>query len=175
MSYDNRKIEEDFMGVRLNIVLGTMTLIASSAVAMNAAVAQDESPLQRTEAISQEQLTIPQQFEDTLYNRGGTFFQNQRAPRSFTWFLGPFPENDIASDSDEIHDLYIEVMTQQAFSDPIIRTADLTNPFDTSLLLLPTQAPQQTSSSNDDFYTSPPPAPLPVARPQTPAPVRALY
>jgi hypothetical protein len=165
------------MGVRLNIVLGTMTLMASSAVMMNAAVAQDERPLQRTETTtSQEQLTIPQQFEDALYQRGGNFYQNRRPPRSFTWFLGPFPENDIAADGDDVHDLYVEVMTQQVFSDPIIRTADLANPFDTSLLLLPTEAPLETTSSSDEFYTSPPPIPLPVAQPQTPpAPVRALY
>ncbi|HEY9624304.1 MAG TPA: hypothetical protein V6C78_28370 [Crinalium sp.] len=148
--------------------------MASSAVLMNAAVAQDR-PLQRnTTTTSTEQITIPQRFEDALYNRGGTFYGNQRVPRSVTWFLGPFPENDISSDADDVHDLYVEVMTQQVFSDPIVRTADLTNPFDTSLLLLPTQAPPQTPSTSG-YYTPPLPQ-APTAQPQrAPGPVRALY
>ncbi|WP_446866955.1 MULTISPECIES: hypothetical protein [unclassified Phormidesmis] len=51
---------------------------------------------------------------------------------------GAFPENAIARNGEHIHRLYRDLLTQQVSNDPIIRTTDLPNPYNTSILTLPT-------------------------------------
>ncbi|PLZ90418.1 hypothetical protein CI594_18870, partial [Fischerella thermalis CCMEE 5196] len=48
-----------------------------------------------------------------------------------------FPENQIARDSELVYILYQDVLYQQVSNDPYLRTPDLPNPYNTSLLMSP--------------------------------------
>jgi hypothetical protein len=169
------------MGVRKTVFRGALILITASVGFTNAALAQEATTQPETRR-ARNQETIPQAFNRAYYSHDQTFYNNRNLPRSFTWFLGPFPENEISADGRAVHEFYINAFTRQALSDPTIRTADLANPFDTSLLLQPAQAPAQVPSSSFSTETPPAqapalaPAPAPTPRPQTrPAPVRGLW
>ncbi|MEM8604656.1 MAG: hypothetical protein AAGF24_12580 [Cyanobacteria bacterium P01_H01_bin.121] len=51
--------------------------------------------------------------------------------------LGAFPENQMLQDSRTVELVYRDALRQQSQSDPTIRVPDLANPFNTSLMLLP--------------------------------------
>ncbi|MDX2212057.1 MAG: hypothetical protein SFY66_02095 [Oculatellaceae cyanobacterium bins.114] len=160
------------MGVRSKNLVGLATFIVSSLVLVNAAVAQnaDDEAARREVA---EQPAVWEAFQDAYYQRSGNFYDNREIPGNVTWMIGPFPENNIAADGRAVHRVYRDVFTQQALSDPLMRTADVTNPFDTSLLLLPAIQPTSSFPSNDDRVDT---IPAPTALPPTPTgPVRALY
>ncbi len=75
------------------------------------------------------------------------FFENSRDPaynttigRQFNTIFGvtsfpqgSYPDNEIVRDAQKIHELHEEIMHQQVSSDPIIRTRDLPNPYNSSL------------------------------------------
>ena len=44
-----------------------------------------------------------------------------------------FPDVELENDADSLNKLYNDVLEQQVSSDPIIRTPDLPNPFNSSL------------------------------------------
>ena len=52
-------------------------------------------------------------------------------------FSNSFPENEIARDAELVNTLYRDVLTQQSSNDPYLRTPDLPNPYDSSLLMSP--------------------------------------
>ncbi|MBD2460843.1 hypothetical protein H6G89_07275 [Oscillatoria sp. FACHB-1407] len=160
------------MGVRSKNLVGLATFIVSSLVFVNAAVAQnadDETP--QNEAA--ERPAIWEAFQDAYYRRSGNFYDNRGIPGNITWIIGPFPENNIAGDGRAVNRVYREVFTQQALSDPLIRTADVSNPFDTSLLLLPATETTSNIPPNDFGLET---IPAPTALPPAPTgPVRALY
>jgi len=81
--------------------------------------------------------TIPQAFEDAYFRNGQDFYHNHQVPRNLTWFLGPFPENEIADDGKAVNRLYVDALAQQASNDPLIRTPDAENPYQSSLLTGP--------------------------------------
>lgn len=160
------------MVVRSKLWVSLTTFLLASVVLTNAALAQNADDESRQTEVN-ERPAVWQAFENAFYQRSGNFFQNRDIPGNVTWITGPFPENNIAGDGRAVHRVYRDAMTQQALSDPIIRTADVTNPFDTSLLLLP--ATQPTSSAPSDGFTFET-LPAPTALPPAPTgPIRALY
>lgn len=119
------------MNVRIKILAGLLTIAIFPTVAATGAMAQEgEDEPERIDV-----QTINDRYLDAFYNRSGTFFENRVPQRSITWFLGPFPENDIWRDGQSVHRVYRDTLFQQTQSDPYIRTADLVNPYDSSLLL----------------------------------------
>lgn len=58
---------------------------------------------------------------------------------SFPWPNGinGYPETLMTNDAKLVHQLYREGLLQQTMSDPIIRTPDLINPYNTSILTQP--------------------------------------
>jgi hypothetical protein len=154
------------MGVRFKWLLGTLTFAAASAVFIGDAIAQEEEDTpRRVEVVS-----VDQAFEDAFFDRTGTFFENRRPIRNLTWFLGPFPENDIASDAEDVHEVYENALAQQTQSDPYLRTADLSNPYNTSILLLPEPIRQAQFDSADEPPFIPTFEPPPAAVEPLPAP-----
>jgi hypothetical protein len=153
------------MGVRSKALLGVTTLAVFSTILIDGAIAQDAS--QRAPSTVEAQ-PIDDAFLDAFYTRGGTFYQNRRPPRNVTWMIGPFPENDILADADAVNRLYRVVLEQQGESDPYLRTPDLTNPYDTSLQLLPPYEPSPIPPV-EPFYFPLAPGVAPVA-PQNTAP-----
>jgi hypothetical protein len=87
--------------------------------------------------------TIPEAFERAFFEESGTFYHNRTIPRQISYIIGPglpwgagFPDLELERDAQRINRLYRELLELQVSSDPVIRTPDLVNPFDTSLRLL---------------------------------------
>jgi hypothetical protein len=151
----------------VGLAVGAVSLLFIS----TAAIAQEVT----SETEGQEEFgTVQEAFIDAFYTRGQTFYRNRQIPRAFTWFLGPFPENDIIADGRAVNRVYRSALIQQAELDPLIRTADLPNPFDTSLLLLPAEVQPLPPARPAPLPVFPEPAPVPAPIVE-PVPVPGLY
>ncbi|MFG3818913.1 hypothetical protein [Limnothrix redekei] len=79
--------------------------------------------------------TIPQAFDATFYRHNPPTQTDQTIWGQLQVILGlPFPEKGTNADSRNISRLYYEVLQRQSLSDPWIRTQDLPNPYNGSLL-----------------------------------------
>jgi len=80
--------------------------------------------------------TLADRFEQAMFTSNPDFFQNRSFGRQFDWLLGTngFPENEIQRDAKRANILYRTGLEQQVSSDPVIRTRDLPNPYETSIL-----------------------------------------
>jgi hypothetical protein len=122
------------MGVRFMGVLSLIAIASPIIFIGNANVANAQPAAQPSaEAVP----TIPQAFEDAYFRNDENFYNNRQVPRNLTWFLGPFPENEIAGDGRAINHLYEDVLAQQISDGPTIRTPDAENPYQSSLLTAP--------------------------------------
>ena len=101
--------------------------------------------------------TIPQVFENTFFRNDRDAFTNRSIWRQINYLIGPFPENEINRDAKNVHNLYVELLEQQVSSDPIIRTPDLANPFNTSLLQLPSVNVKRPVVGTEFIYQEQPP------------------
>lgn len=161
------------MGVRTKVLIGSITAVLVSAVVPVSVLAQTAPD----DSLPNSQ-TLNEEFEDEFFGASGTFFQNQGLVGSVTWLLGPFPENNVIHDASDLHDLYAESMEQQGLASPPIRTADLNNPFESSLLLLPPSQPLRPTPAPRINFEPPvlTPGPASVAPAAAPArPVRGLW
>nr|WP_199326672.1 hypothetical protein [Nostoc sp. FACHB-888] len=112
-----------------------MVLLAAGIAFPSVASAQTETP--KTE-------TTNDAFEGAYFRHDRNFYENSSLKRQLDSFFGSgsgfggsFPENEIARDAQLINTLYRDVLTQQVGNDPYIRTPDLPNPYDTSLMMSP--------------------------------------
>lgn len=163
------------MGVGLKGLLGTLTVVTASmgltGLFTNVAIAQEENDTPQFE-------TLPQVFEDTFFRNDRNFYRNRQTPRNGTWFLGPFPENEIASDGRAINRLYREVLEQQVSTGPLMRTPDLPTPYGTSLLTNPNVGVSrgQTTIEPSFMPSAMPPVPVqPASPPAQRTPIPALW
>lgn len=119
--------------------------------------------------------TIPEAFNRAFFHRSGDFFHNDTIGSQFTFVFGldGYSDRQIAKDANTIESLYRDFMHQQVSSDPLIRTPDLENPFNSSLLTTTIYVQPPPPAYN------PPPAPVynpPPAPPVEPPPIpRGLY
>ncbi|MBN3908402.1 MAG: hypothetical protein HWQ35_18225 [Nostoc sp. NMS1] len=123
------------MGIKFKTFGGLLVLLAAGIAFPSVAFAQTETP--RTE-------TTSNVFERAFFSHDRNFYENGSLKRqldsllgSGSSFGGSFPENEIAHDAELVNTLYHDVLTQQAGNDPYIRTPDLPNPYDTSLMMSP--------------------------------------
>lgn len=121
------------MGVRIKSLIGSLVLTTVSTLIAGAATAQE----QRTPVFNPREV-IPDAVDKAFYGSDDTF-PNRNFARSAESLIGVtgYPENLIARDGERIHRLYRDLLSQQTSSDPLIRTADLPNPYNTSVLLQP--------------------------------------
>jgi hypothetical protein len=69
-----------------------------------------------------------------IFDRSGDIYRNSGIDRQTTLLFGlSYPEQEYLSDAQSIERLYREGMRQQAAKDNVVRTADLPNPFNTSV------------------------------------------
>ena len=94
-----------------------------------------------TDSSSEPQESIAETFNQTFFKNSGDSFKAGSILGQLNLIFGfaaapegSFPENQISRDGQEIHMLYQELLKQQNQSQPMIRTRDLSNPFDSSLL-----------------------------------------
>ncbi|MHC5673152.1 hypothetical protein [Nostoc sp.] len=123
------------MRIKLKTLGGLLVLLAAGIAFPCVASAQIQTPNYET---------TNDVFERAFFSHDRNFYENGSLKRQLDSFLGigssfggSFPENEIAHDAELLNTLYRDVLTQQVSNDPYIRTPDLPNPYDTSLMMSP--------------------------------------
>ncbi|MBD2326844.1 hypothetical protein [Alkalinema sp. FACHB-956] len=134
--------------------------------------------------------TIPDAMDREFFDHGKSYVNSRDFPatQSFHTLFGPeFPENAIIKDAKSVYRLYRYLQELQNDQDPYLRTADLANPFNTSVQFLPSQTGRMAGNElifensapapAPDPMLAPPPvaAPEPVAAPPIRQPVEAKF
>lgn len=122
----------------LRSLSGVLGVAIASTVWVGAAQAQSDSRFQ----------PFAEEFNRAATRSSGNAFKNQSLMRQLSVFLGlsypwpnginGFPETLIADDARRLNELYREAILEQTSSDRVIRTPDLINPYNTSILTQPT-------------------------------------
>lgn len=87
--------------------------------------------------------TVADRFEQVFFTNDKDFFANRSFVRQLDLIFGfgslstGFIENEANADTKAINIFYKDALLQQGSSDPVIRTRDLPNPYDTSVLQSP--------------------------------------
>lgn len=127
--------------------------------------------------------TVNDRFQQAYFSDDRDFFTNRGIARQVDLLFGPgeiirnsFVENEIARDGRAIYDTYLGVMAYQLTSTPILRTRDLPNPFNQSLLTQPNAqvtnpviTPAQQPVIEPEPVAPAPVTPAPGNRPPVPA------
>jgi hypothetical protein len=152
------------------MVLSVASFSAASIVAAPVVSAQEARPQLKT---------VPQAFSEAYFRNGRDFYRDRSIGGQFNLIFGPgalvrnsFTENVMSRDLEAIDRVFLETFARQVSSDPVIRTPDLPNPFNTSVLTLP--ASVSSVPSAEPTITQPFRPPLPEPAPQS-APVPALW
>ncbi|MFN6462690.1 MAG: hypothetical protein RMZ41_012695 [Nostoc sp. DedVER02] len=124
------------MGITFKTFGGLLVLLAASITFPSVASAQTETPKAET---------MSNVFERAYFRHDRNFYENSSSLRrqldlllgSGSGFGGSFPENEVARDAELVNSLYHDALTQQVGNDPYIRTPDLPNPYNTSLIMSP--------------------------------------
>ncbi|MBW4599549.1 MAG: hypothetical protein KME29_08015 [Calothrix sp. FI2-JRJ7] len=121
------------MGLKFKLLSSLFILLAASVPSV--AAAQESAPGYETAADAMER---------AFYKNSPNYYRNQGINRDIDLILGTgtpfrssFPEKEIERDADLVNALYRDVIMQQAMNDPYIRTPDLPNPYNTSLMMSP--------------------------------------
>jgi hypothetical protein len=119
--------------------IGVLVLAAAVAGCFAAPVRADEaSPENISESITR-----------AFFNQSGDIYRNRGIDRQATFLFGlSYPENEYTSDAAAVEKLYRSGMYQQGGSGKVIRTADLPNPFSSSIRTTPAQLKLTTVSDN---------------------------
>jgi hypothetical protein len=123
------------MQMRLTPLISALALAAASSLLATAAKAQTNSSYGPVRVE-----TIPEAIDRNFYEESGDIYRNSSIQRQIGWIIGPglpgragFPDLQIERDAKRVNILYRDALEQQASSDPIIRTPDLPNPFNSTL------------------------------------------
>ena len=126
--------------MRLTKLLSAFVLTTASSLLASAAMAEPDSS--RYEPIRL--IPLDEAFNRAFFRDSGNFYQNRTLQGQFEYMFGPgvpgragFPDLKIERDAERVNKLYMYALDQQASSDPILRTPDLPNPFNTTLRQLP--------------------------------------
>ncbi len=149
------------MGLRFRSLTGVLVFVAAATGFPFAAIAQ---PTSRTApnglATIEETLypTVEEVFNRAFFENDPEFFRNRSLGRQLNLIFGPdFPENEIIQDTRLVHILYQDVLEQQASSDPIIRTPDLPNPYESTILVSPRVNVNNQTQGNELIFEQLPP------------------
>ncbi|MFM7407543.1 MAG: hypothetical protein ACKO3K_13015 [Cuspidothrix sp.] len=114
---------------------GLLVLLATSAFLISPAQAESEPSNYETTSNT---------FVKAYFQNDPNFYENGSFKRQVEAFIGSpsrygsaFTDNEIAKDAQLINILYQDVLAQQSTNDPYLRTPDLPNPYDSSLLMSP--------------------------------------
>ena len=87
--------------------------------------------------------TLSDRFEEVFYTSDKEYSRNRSFLRQLDFLIGigslknSFVENEITADTKAVNVLYRDALLQQNSSDRVVRTRDLPNPYDTSILQSP--------------------------------------
>src|SRR5919199_1728340 len=167
------------MQMRLTKLLGALVLAAASTGLTSAALAQTSpsSPAEVTTSPRTLDLdasfptppnrleTVSEAFNRAFFQDSGDYYRNLSIPRQLSHFIGPglpggagFADLELERDAKRLNRLYNEALELQVSSDPVIRTPDLPNPFNSSLRLLsgPPRFGTRLEGSEFIYETAPP-------------------
>ncbi|WP_071190227.1 hypothetical protein [Trichormus sp. NMC-1] len=123
------------MSIKFQTLSGLLLLLATSSAFPLAASAQMQTD---------NYAPINDTFERAYFRNDPNFYDNGSLQRQVDSLIGPgkkfgttFPDNEIAKDAELVNIVYRDLLTQQAMNDPYLRTPDLPNPYDSSLLMSP--------------------------------------
>lgn len=125
------------MGIRINGLTGALAIFATVCIG-STAKAQTAS----TNQYSQYD-TLADRFEEVFFTNDKGYTENRSFRRQLDFLIGTgsfdtsFTDNEITADTEAITTLYKEALLQQGSSDPVVRTRDLPNPYETSILQSP--------------------------------------
>ncbi|WGV28103.1 hypothetical protein [Halotia branconii] len=143
------------MGIKVKTLGGLLVLLATGFGVSEIASAETKAPNYET---------TNDVFERAFFRHDRNFYENGTIKRQIDSFLGSgsgfrnsFPENEIARDAELINTLYQDVLTQQVGNDPYLRTPDLPNPYDTSLLMSPRLNANQLKVGTEFSFENAPP------------------
>jgi hypothetical protein len=144
------------MQMRLTQLLGALVLAAASSGFVSAANAQTtplnpvvQPTVPRTLGLDTSFTTPPNRLETVseafnraFFQESGDFYRNRKIDRQINYIIGAgvpwgagFPDLELERDAQRLTNLYRETLELQVASDPVIRTPDLPNPFNSSLRL----------------------------------------
>lgn len=102
-------------------------------------------------------ITLPEAFNIVFFRESGDFYQNRTIQRQISFIIGPglpgragFPDLELERDALRINRLYRSALEQQNTSGPVLRTPDLPNPFNSSLLQQP--ASRRFAGQREGFF-----------------------
>jgi hypothetical protein len=135
--------------------IGVLVLAAAVAGCFAAPVLADEaSPENISESITR-----------ALFNQSGDIYRNRGIDRQATFLFGlSYPENEYTSDAKAVEKLYREGMYQQGGGSKVVRTADLPNPFSSSIRTTPAQV--KLTAVSDSKYGTPEPQEMSAITPE---------
>lgn len=107
-----------------------LNTIGSIALALSA-ICFVTSPVQAQQAPE----NVAEAMNHAVFDRSGDIYANAGIGRQATQFFGlSYPEHEYLSDAQSIEQIYREGMRQQTSKNGVVRTADLPNPFTSSIL-----------------------------------------
>jgi hypothetical protein len=114
--------------------------------------------------------TISDAITSALFNQSGDIYRNTGIDRQATLLFGlSFPDKEALSDAQAVEKLYREGMAAQS-GGKVIRTADLPNPFTTSIRTAPAQTKSNYSGESKSAEAPSDAAPESAVTPSAPAP-----
>ncbi|TAE55825.1 MAG: hypothetical protein EAZ76_13050 [Nostocales cyanobacterium] len=128
------------MKINLHGLTGLLVILATNAFpVVTQAQTPTETPLENGTYES-----IPENFNRVFYKNYPILYEDRTLQRQVDFLFGPgkkfgttFPENEILRDAELVNIMYHDVLKQQSQNDPYLRTPDLPNPYNSSLLSSP--------------------------------------
>ncbi|NER33607.1 MAG: hypothetical protein F6J93_06045 [Oscillatoria sp. SIO1A7] len=115
------------------LLIGTLIVLGTS----GAILAPSKSLAQTRSNESEEIMPIPEAFDRAFYGRSGSIRFKTSLVGQLLRLTILYPEKEISRDGRRVERLYRELLIHQTMSDPLIRTRDLDNPFNSSILTMP--------------------------------------
>ncbi|MGI8502124.1 MAG: hypothetical protein ACR2LR_13455 [Hassallia sp.] len=122
------------MGIKFKAISGLLVLLAAS---ISVPAFADDKGTTNYE-------TPNEVFDRAFFKNDRNFYGNNTIRRQIDWLVGSgsllrnsFPESEIARDAELVNVVYRDILNQQVGNDPYIRTPDLPNPYNTSLMMSP--------------------------------------
>lgn len=125
------------MGVKFESLTGALAIFAT--VCISSTAKAQTSPANQFAQYE----TLSDRFEQVFYTNDKEYSRNRSFLRQLDFLIGigglnkSFVENEITADTKAVNVLYRDALLQQNSSDRVVRTRDLPNPYDTSILQSP--------------------------------------
>ena len=160
-----------------SVATASTLVMGSAVVAQDAAIAQEQRPRVDATIFPNVVTTLEEQALDTFYSNDQDYLDNRSIGRQVLWIFGiRYTDHEIVDDGKAIQSFVQEAWDEQNSNTAVIRTMDLPNPFQSSLLLESGIPPEDFPPTTFQQPIAPPP---PVASPAPqffrPEPVPALW